>query len=106
VILGVQVSGPELEAGVTATLAKLKENPKDAEADFTLKSLQYGLSLGVRGDNTPENAKYLGYLDAKELYPDLKVRGFEEFLGDVLEGREEPAYDAEFMDRAAKAGLT
>jgi hypothetical protein len=26
-------------------------------------------------------------------------------LGDVLEGREEPAYDAEFMDRAAKAGL-
>ena len=40
----------------------------------------------VRGDNNPEYAKYLGYLDARELYPDFTPVSFKEFLEDVLAG--------------------
>ncbi|KAG7125611.1 pinoresinol-lariciresinol reductase 3 like protein [Verticillium longisporum] len=39
---------------------------------------QYFYTLAVRGDNTPENAKYLGYLDARELYPDLQPRSWKD----------------------------
>ncbi|KAI5118180.1 hypothetical protein M0805_008421 [Coniferiporia weirii] len=42
---------------------------------------EYMLSIWVRGDNTIENAKkeeFGGALDARELYPDLKVRTLEE----------------------------
>lgn len=47
---------------------------------------QYYLSWGVRGDNTPEYAKYLGYLDARELYPDFKPITMEEYIKEVLDG--------------------
>jgi hypothetical protein len=51
-------------------------------------SAEYNYAKFVRGDNTLENAKYLGYLDAKELYPDFKPMGLEEYLLRVLEGKE------------------
>lgn len=44
--------------------------------------LQYFNSLYVRGDNTVENAKkeeYGGALDARELYPDIKLRSLEDY---------------------------
>ncbi|KAH6651271.1 hypothetical protein F5144DRAFT_477670 [Chaetomium tenue] len=53
---------------------------------------QYKYSLGIRGDNTPEHAKYLGYLDAKELYPDVESTPLEAFIRDAVEGRAKPAY--------------
>lgn len=46
---------------------------------------EYQRSWGVRGDNTPENAKYLGFLDARELYPDFKPVGVEEYVREALE---------------------
>lgn len=49
-------------------------------------------SWGVRGDNTPEYAKFLGYLTSKELYPDLKYRTLEEYLYEVLEGTAKAVY--------------
>ncbi|KAK4556530.1 hypothetical protein LTR86_006101 [Recurvomyces mirabilis] len=48
---------------------------------------QYHISWGIRGDNTPENAKYLGYLTSKELYPDLKFKGFEQYMTEVIAGK-------------------
>lgn len=36
---------------------------------------QYYKSYGIRGDNSPEAAKYLGYLDFKDLYPDEHGEG-------------------------------
>jgi hypothetical protein len=48
---------------------------------------QYDYSKYVRKDNTPEKAKELGYLDARELYPELKPRSFKEFVGDLLDGK-------------------
>lgn len=50
-------------------------------------SLQYPRSWGIRGDNTPEHAKYLGYLDAKELYPDMKFTTFEGYVKEILDGK-------------------
>lgn len=48
---------------------------------------QYKYMLGIRGDNTPEHAKYLGYLDAKELYPCVKPVSFEKFVEEMLQGK-------------------
>ncbi|KAJ4211705.1 hypothetical protein NW759_012307 [Fusarium solani] len=53
---------------------------------------QYWNSWGIRGDNTPEFAKYLGYLLAKELYPDLEGRTLEAYVKDALDGKEQAAW--------------
>ncbi|KAH7185033.1 uncharacterized protein B0J16DRAFT_124048 [Fusarium flagelliforme] len=54
--------------------------------------LEYWMSWGVRGDNTPEKAEYLGYVLAKDLYPDLKGQSLEDFIKDVLDGKVKKAY--------------
>jgi len=53
---------------------------------------QYKRSLFIRGDDTPEHAKYLGYLDGKELYPDVEVEGLETFMKRMLNGEIETIY--------------
>ncbi|KAL9111868.1 MAG: hypothetical protein Q9227_003718 [Pyrenula ochraceoflavens] len=53
----------------------------------------YSNALHLRGDNTPENAKYLGYLTTNELYPGMKGRSFQEYLNDVVKGREKKVYE-------------
>jgi len=60
----------------------LKEAVKTAEdGSFMQVAAEYLFSLFIRGDNTLENAKkpeYGGALDARELYPDLKISTVEE----------------------------
>lgn len=46
----------------------------------------------MRKDNTLENAKYLGYLDSRELYPDMKPVGFSKYIEELLEGKGERPY--------------
>ncbi|CAG9993006.1 unnamed protein product [Clonostachys byssicola] len=53
---------------------------------------QYELVLGIRGDNSPECAKYLGYLIGKDLYPDLQGESLEQFINDTLAGKIERLY--------------
>lgn len=53
---------------------------------------QYAHSKYVRQDNQPKVAKELGYLDARELYPDLTPISFREFLGELLDGKIEKPY--------------
>jgi hypothetical protein len=57
---------------------------------------EYNNSTYLRGDNTPEIAKYLGYLDATELYPDFKPIKFEEFFEGLLEGKGERPYSGRY----------
>jgi hypothetical protein len=38
---------------------------------MAIVGLEYRYSMFVRGDNDLEYVKYFGYLDARELYPDL-----------------------------------
>lgn len=62
---------------------KLK-NAKDGS--FTLLGEQYNLSTYIRGDNTVENAKkpeYGGALDARELYPHIKVASAVDFAKEM-----------------------
>ena len=54
---------------------------------MTVISLEYSYSKFVRGDNSPEYAKYLGYLDARDLYPDLVPRSFEAFAKELVDGK-------------------
>ncbi|CAJ0543598.1 Ff.00g038310.m01.CDS01 [Fusarium sp. VM40] len=54
--------------------------------------LEYWMSWGVRGDNTPENAVYLGYLLASDLYPSLRGGSLESFIQDVFDGKGESVY--------------
>ena len=39
----------------------------------------YQTSMYILEENTLENAKRLGYLDARELYPDIPVQSLEDF---------------------------
>lgn len=59
---------------------------------YKLGMAQYMNLLGIRGDNTPENAKYLGYLDVKELYPEVESTPFKHFIKDMLEQKLKPLY--------------
>lgn len=52
----------------------------------------YSYSKFVREDNCPVNAKYLGYLDTRELYPDFKPINFEQFVREVLQGEAKKPY--------------
>lgn len=84
-------------------------HPAANSVDFiTLAQLQYWYSCGVRGDNTPENAQYLGYLLAKDLYPDIKGTTLEAYAKEVLEGKGKRVYE-HIMDlpsiKAANPGL-
>jgi hypothetical protein len=58
--------------------------------------LEYEVSKYVREDNTPENAKYLGYLDAKELYPDFKSISFKSYLTELFAGQGIRPYQGRF----------
>ncbi|KAK3326019.1 hypothetical protein B0H66DRAFT_616815 [Apodospora peruviana] len=61
----------------------------DPSKSILIHTLQYLNSWGVRGDNTPETAKYLGYLIANELYPELvsQLCPLEEYFEEVLDGK-------------------
>ena len=65
----------------------------DQAAQYGLYRDQYKYSVCIRGDNTPENAKYLGYLDARELYPDIKPTPFASYPEGRLAGTVPNAYE-------------
>ncbi|KAM0417111.1 hypothetical protein ACHAPT_012887 [Fusarium lateritium] len=80
----------EIKAGAAAAQ---KSNTIPGSLENVPESrLQYWNSWGLRGDNTPEFAKYLGYLVAKELYPDLEGRTLEAYIRDALHGKERAAW--------------
>jgi hypothetical protein len=62
----------------------------------TQSLLEYYVSKYVRNDNTLENARYLGYLDARDLYPDLKPTAFSEQVEALLNGLSERPYGGTF----------
>lgn len=72
------------------TMEKHKHLKLEAEGNMKermeLGMAQYYYSLAVRGDNAPEKAKYLGYLDARELNPDVQPRSWRMYLKEVKAG--------------------
>ncbi|KAH8116629.1 NAD-binding protein [Phellopilus nigrolimitatus] len=77
-VLGRTVDSVHVPEEVVVTKAREAQGPEQT-------AFQYHHSLWIRGDNTVENAKkeeYGGALDAKELYPDLKLISFEQSVKD------------------------
>lgn len=89
--------------------AQIASVPDDSTDFMTLAGkvvAQYAISWGIRGDNTPEYAKYLGYVTSKELYPDFQFMSFEEFVEGAVEGKAHVVYremKAQFAAAAAAA---
>ena len=65
--------------GVAAAVEQLKNDPNDVGAKVRIHWYEYLQSMFVLEENTLENAKRLGYLDARELYPDIETVSLEEY---------------------------
>lgn len=87
-----QVSAEAIEKQVQETVAALSENPEDPAKRIPVYISQYKYSKYVRQDNRPWYAKFLGYLDARELYPDLKPISFRECFQEALDGKGKNPY--------------
>jgi hypothetical protein len=59
---------------------------------MTVVGLEYAYSKFVRGDNSPEYAKYLRYLDSSDLYPEFVPRSFETYAKELLDGKAAKIY--------------
>ncbi|KAJ7728015.1 hypothetical protein DFH07DRAFT_851450 [Mycena maculata] len=88
----VHVSIEEVIASRAGASAALKADPENVGARMLAWGEDYKYSKYVRGDNTPEHAQYLGYLDARELYPEFKPRSFTDFVGELLAGKVQKPY--------------
>lgn len=84
--IGAQTSGEEIQAAIDDAKDKMSKGATDFPTQLQLFGGQYQYSWGIRGDNTLEHARYLGYLDARELYPDLKPREFKDYVRAVVDG--------------------
>ncbi|KAJ6459995.1 hypothetical protein C8R45DRAFT_843061 [Mycena sanguinolenta] len=83
------ISADEIEAKRVQAAANGKAAPYDSMAQLKVFIADYEYSKYVRGDNTPAYAEYLGYLDARELYPEFKPSTFRAFVAELLEGKGE-----------------
>ncbi|KAL1957242.1 hypothetical protein VTO42DRAFT_6148 [Malbranchea cinnamomea] len=81
------VKDREIQSQVSSAKARYAEKPYDAMSRMLMYRSQYKHSKYVRRDNQPKVAKELGYLDARELYPDLQPVSFREFLIELLDGK-------------------
>jgi len=86
------VSSEELATAVSSSREAIAKDPSNHGAYIPLYVAQYSNSWGIRGDNTPQNAKYLGYLDARELYPDFQPAKLEDYVSDLLQGMAKKVY--------------
>ncbi|KAL7763912.1 hypothetical protein ACKLNR_007270 [Fusarium oxysporum f. sp. zingiberi] len=80
---------------IEASIAKIESTaPSPDSVEFiTLAQYQYWYSCCIRGDNTPEYATFLGYLNTQELYPHFERRGFKPYVQEVLDGNGERVYE-------------
>jgi hypothetical protein len=60
---------------------------------FDYYQYTYLKSYDIMGENTPEYARYLGYLVGKDLYPHIKSMNLEGFVKETLETGLEPMYE-------------
>ncbi|KAJ5753393.1 uncharacterized protein N7511_007546 [Penicillium nucicola] len=81
------MTAQELEGAVDMAKKAYGDNPTSMGSLYMLYVSQYNYSKYVRCDNSPESAKSLGYLNARELYPDFKPVTFGDFLSEVLDGK-------------------
>ncbi|KAK4977957.1 hypothetical protein LTR42_002332 [Elasticomyces elasticus] len=84
----------DLQARIADARPKIAKDPTNFMLMVQQVSAEYLISWGIRGDNQPEYAKYLGYVTSKELYPEFKFKSFEAYLRDeVIAGKAKGVYD-------------
>ncbi|PLB43351.1 NAD(P)-binding protein [Aspergillus steynii IBT 23096] len=86
------ISENEVNTRIEEARTALNKNHKDGDALSTFTVSQLFRSWGIRGENTPEYAAYLGYLNGKDLYPDFEFTKFEDYVKEVLEGKVKGVY--------------
>jgi hypothetical protein len=69
-----------------------EEDPTDSATLHSQLLAEHRLSWGVRGDNNPDYARYLGYISSKGLYPDFEPADFRGYLKSVVEGNAKNVY--------------
>ncbi|TFK84450.1 NAD-P-binding protein [Polyporus arcularius HHB13444] len=75
----IQVSEEDLKKEIAEGAAEYAKDPTNFGAALKFMGGQYMTSMHFLQENTLENAKRLGYLDARELYPDIPAQSLEEF---------------------------
>ncbi|KAI0364826.1 NAD-P-binding protein [Pilatotrama ljubarskyi] len=75
----IHLSAEDILKRVEEGKAELARDPNSFMGHVKVINGQYMYSIHVLGENTLENAKRLGYLDARELYPDMPKHTLEEF---------------------------
>ncbi|THY33273.1 isoflavone reductase family protein [Aureobasidium pullulans] len=88
----IEISDTEAQDRLDARKAAYEADPENRSNRFLLAAAQYAVTKYVRGDNTPENAKYLGYVSANELYPEFEYNSYTEFVDELLTGEIERPY--------------
>ncbi|CAJ0554450.1 Ff.00g129630.m01.CDS01 [Fusarium sp. VM40] len=83
-------SGQDLMAAINDVKQRFAHD--DPQLLMAIGLREYYYSLEIRGDNTPEHAEYLGYLNGKELYPDVQVETLEDYMKGVVDGTIERLY--------------
>ncbi|CAN8100264.1 unnamed protein product [Discula destructiva] len=81
------VSQDQLLKNIAEAKILLEKDPSDFNGFRGTVVNEYALSFAVRGDDTPEAAKYLGYLDAHELYPDVKTTSLREYFQRLIDNK-------------------
>lgn len=89
-----KVTAEKLEQRIIDAKNVIQSGPQTYQNSTALWIAEYMYSWGVRGDNTPEYAEYLGYLSVKDLYPDFKFTPFESYIADVLGGKVKAVYSS------------
>ena len=77
-----QVSADALKQDLAAAKAARAKDPTDIFAALNLTWSEYMYSMHILEENTLTNAKRLGYLDARELYPDVPQHSLEEYANE------------------------
>ena len=73
------MSEEEVKKDIVEGSAEFFKDPTDFSAALKFMVGQYMNSMHFLKENTLENAKKLGYLDARELYPDIPKHTLEEY---------------------------
>ncbi|KGO57818.1 Glutathione S-transferase, N-terminal [Penicillium expansum] len=77
----------QIKDGAVQAQAAFSQDPQDPMKRMFLYLAQYRFSKYVRKDNEPAYADYLGYLNARSLYPEFTPTSFREFFAEALAGK-------------------
>lgn len=96
---GTQVSEETICSRVLAARQASETYPFDPIKFIPRYLAEYQYSWGIRGDNNPEYARYLGYHLTTELYPEFKSSDFREYLESVIRGTAKGVYQDRVVSR-------